>query len=78
MTISNLALRITDKDSGANIVNLTQAGGDFTENTFDGNVYFVKSINGISGGRVLTGRVSFTYAQKDIIQDVLFVSRGFA
>jgi hypothetical protein len=58
----NLSVVITDKDSGSNILSVSSnTVGDFTENTFDGNVYFTKAISGITGARVLTARVKFAY-----------------
>ena len=57
--IENLTLKITDKDAASNIISLTAS--DFTENTFDGNLYFQKDITGITGSRVLNARVEFNY-----------------
>jgi hypothetical protein len=58
-TLQNMTITITDKDSTSNIVSLS--GTDLVENTFDGNVYFTKAINGITGARVLTVRLKFQY-----------------
>lgn len=76
--ISNLSLKITDKDSASNLVNLSglvTAGGDFAENAFDGNIYFTKAITGITGARVLTARLSFTYHGYSYSKDFTIPSR---
>jgi hypothetical protein len=76
--ITGLTVKITDKDSASNLVvlsGLSTAGGDFSENAFDGNVYFTKAITGISGARVLTAHLSFVYSGYTYHKDFLIPSR---
>lgn len=76
--ITNLSVKITDKDSTSNIVSLSglaTAGGDFSENAFDGNVYFTKAITGITGARVLTAHLAFTYSGYNYHKDFVIPSR---
>jgi hypothetical protein len=76
--ITDLSVKITDKDSASNLVNLSglsTAGGDFSENAFDGNVYFTKQVLGITGARVLTAHLSFVYSGYTFHKDFLIPAR---
>lgn len=74
--ISSLTLKITDKDSSSNILSLSSGTtGDFSENAFDGNLYFTKAITGLTGARVLTARIQFTYKGYIFNKDFLLPSR---
>ena len=71
--ISSLTLKLTDKDSTSNILSLTQS--DFSENAFDGNLYFTKAITGITGARVLTARLSFVHKGFTYAKDLVLPAR---
>lgn len=73
--ITSLTLRISDKDSVANLLNLSVGAGELVENTFDSAIYFAVPIAGVTGGRVLLARLSGTYKGSTISEDFLLPAR---
>jgi len=58
--ISNLSLAVTDRAANTNLI--VVSGTDFVENTFDGNIYFSKTVLGITGARVVSATLKFNHA----------------
>ena len=64
--ITGLSVTITDKN-GSTLVTLS--GADFFEGSADGDVYFHKTIAGLTGAKMLVARVTFDYVGVHVVRD---------